>query len=137
PFLQSIQRESIALAMGLFAVLALVGLAFFTLHFRQISERRAAELNLGRRVEERTAELRTAQGELISKERLATIGQVTATVAHELRNPLSAIRNSVFSVKEVIKRGALDLERPMARVERNIGRCDRILSLLLDYTRSR
>jgi signal transduction histidine kinase len=136
-FLQSIQRESIALAMGLFVVLAAVGLAFFILHFRQMSEREAAELTLGRRVEERTAELRAAQDELLGKERLATIGQVTATVAHELRNPLSAIRNSVFSIKEATNRGGLDLERPISRVERNIGRCDRIISVLLDYTRNR
>jgi signal transduction histidine kinase len=137
PFLQSIQRESVALAMGMFAVLVLVGLAFFILHFRQISEREAAERNLGLRVEERTAELCAAQGELISKERLATIGQVTATVAHELRNPLSAIRNSVFSIKEATNRNGLDLERPISRVDRNIRRCDRIISVLLDYTRNR
>jgi signal transduction histidine kinase len=54
-----------------------------------------------------------------------------------LRNPLSAIRNSVFSIKDATNRGALDLERPIARVERNIGRCDRIISVLLDYTRNR
>jgi signal transduction histidine kinase len=137
PFLQTIQREGLALALGMFVVLAAVGLAFFVLHFRQMSERKAAELTLGRRVEERTVELRTAQDALISKERLATIGQVTATVAHELRNPLSAIRNSVFSIKEATNSGGLDLERPIARVERNIRRCDRIISVLLDYTRNR
>ena len=126
PFLQTIRRESIALTAGLFVVLAAVGLAFFVLHFRQISERETAELNLERRVEERTAELRAAQEELLGKERLATIGQVTATVAHELRNPLSAIRNSVFSIKETTTRSGLDLDRPISRVERNIGRCDRI-----------
>jgi signal transduction histidine kinase len=137
PFLQTIRREAFALGLGMFAILAGVGLAFFVLHFRQISEREEAELTLGRRVEERTAELKAAQDELISKERLATIGQVTATVAHELRNPLSAIRNSVYSIKESVQRSGLDLERPMSRVERNIGRCDRIISVLLDYTRSR
>src|SRR6202165_1980723 len=133
PFLQSIRRDSAALALGIFAILSAVGLAFCILHFRQMSDREAAELNLGRRVKERTAELRAAQGELINKERLATIGQVTATVAHELRNPLSAIRNTVFSIKEATNRGGLDLERPISRVERNIGRCDRIISVLLDY----
>src|SRR5436190_10448631 len=72
PFLQTIRSESAALSLGLFIVLTAVGLAFFILHFRQLSEREAAELTLGRRVEERTAELRKAQDELISKERLAT-----------------------------------------------------------------
>jgi signal transduction histidine kinase len=137
PFLQTIQREAFLLGLAMFVILAAVGLAFFILHFRQISEREAAELMLGCRVEERTAELRAAQDELISKERLATIGQVTATVAHELRNPLSAIRNTFYSIKETTAHRGIELERPMSRVERNIERCDRIISVLLDYTRSR
>jgi signal transduction histidine kinase len=137
PFLRTIQREAFLLALAMFVILAAVGLAFFILHFRQISQREAAERTLGRRVEERTAELRAAQDELISKERLATIGQVTATVAHELRNPLSAIRNTFYSIKETTGHRGLELERPMSRVERNIERCDRIISVLLDYTRSR
>src|SRR5437762_5956651 len=48
PFLQSIRHECIALAVGLLAILAAAGLAFFVLHFRQLSEREEAELNLGR-----------------------------------------------------------------------------------------
>jgi signal transduction histidine kinase len=136
-FLQIIKREAFGLGLAMFLILAMVGLAFFILHFRQISEREAAERTLARRVEERTAELRAAQDELITKERLATIGQVTATVAHELRNPLSAIRNTFYSIKETTQQKGLDLDRPISRVERNIGRCDRIISVLLDYTRSR
>jgi signal transduction histidine kinase len=58
-------------------------------------------------------------------------------VAHELRNPLSAIRNTIFVIKDSVTKGGLNLDRPITRVERNIGRCDRIISDLLDYTRVR
>ena len=97
------------------------------------------ELNsvLERRVEERTAELRDAQGELLKKERLAMLGQLTATVAHELRNPLSAIRNTMFVIREAVLQAELDIERPLGRVERSINRCDAIIADLLDYTRIR
>jgi PAS domain S-box-containing protein len=104
---------------------------------RDVTSEIAVELELARRVEERTAELRKAQSDLIRNERLSTLGQLTATVAHELRNPLSAIRNTVFAVKESVANAGLNLERPLSRVERNIQRCDRIITDLLDFTRMR
>jgi len=104
---------------------------------RDVTSEIAAELELALRVEERTAELRKAQGELVRQEKLSILGQLTATVAHELRNPLSAIRNTVFAVRESVARSNIDLERPLSRVERNIQRCDRIISDLLDFTRLR
>ncbi|HEY3917129.1 MAG TPA: HAMP domain-containing protein, partial [Stellaceae bacterium] len=51
-------------------------------------EIRALNDVLERRVEERTAALNEAHRELIVKERLSSLGELTATVAHELRNPL-------------------------------------------------
>ncbi|HXP30321.1 MAG TPA: ATP-binding protein [Stellaceae bacterium] len=104
---------------------------------RDVTAEVAVELELARRVEERTKELRAAQSELVRSERLSALGQLTATVAHELRNPLSAIRNTVFVIKDTATKSGLSLERPITRVERNIGRCDRIITDLLDYTRMR
>jgi len=65
------------------------------------------------------------------------LGQLTATVAHELRNPLSAIRNTLFTVKELAAASEVKLDRPIGRMERSIERCDRIISDLLEYTRDR
>jgi PAS domain S-box-containing protein len=104
---------------------------------RDITAEIANELELSRRVEERTSELRRVQGELLRKERLSTLGQFTATVAHELRNPLSAIRNTAFSIAEIASAAGLKLERPLARLERSIARCDRLIAELLEYTRVR
>ncbi len=77
-----------------------------------------------------------AEAALLKRERLSVLGQLTATVAHELRNPLSAIRNSVYAIREFSGGGA-SLERPMMRIERNIKRCDSIINDLLDYARTR
>src|SRR5712691_7051461 len=73
--------------------------------------------------------------ELLKKERLSTLGQLTATVAHELRNPLSAIRNTLPVMREMTAGKGVELDRPMSRVERSIARCDQLVSGLLDYTR--
>jgi signal transduction histidine kinase len=84
---------------------------------------------------EKGRENRRLAAELVQRERLSALGQLTATVAHELRNPLSAIRNTVYTFKELGK--GLNLDRPIERVERSISRCDRIISDLLDFTRVR
>jgi signal transduction histidine kinase len=149
------QRHNILLSSGIagiiFVIISGIGLFIFAMQFREFrlrdeSERslRVAaaeieELNQGleKRVDERTAELRTMQVELLRKERLSVLGQLTATVAHELRNPLSALRNSVFAVKEIVGQKGLNLERPITRMERSITRCDRIIGDLLDFTRMR
>ena len=70
---------------------------------RDISERVRAEQEIRQlneelegRVIERTAELHSAQEELVRKEKLATLGQIAGSVAHELRNPLGIIGNSAY-----------------------------------------
>jgi signal transduction histidine kinase len=78
-----------------------------------------------------------AEAELLKKERLSALGQLTATVAHELRNPLSSIRNTLYSLREMAAGKGLQIDRPMGRIERSIARCDEIIADLLEYARSR
>jgi signal transduction histidine kinase len=90
---------------------------------------RQLNATLEQRVEQRTKELADAH-------RLAVLGKLIATVSHELRNPLAVIRNTTFALADAAKKQRLDLERPIERINRNIGRCVKIISELLDYTRS-
>jgi signal transduction histidine kinase len=97
---------------------------------------RAANERLEQRVEERTQELRAAQDELLKQERFSTIGHMTSTVAHELRNPLGAISNSLYLLRQATA-GDDSLGRAVERGERSIVRCNKIINNLLDYTVSR
>jgi len=93
-------------------------------------------INLEEIVAERTHELRNAQEELVRKERLATLGQLTATVSHELRNPLGAMRPPVYLLKKYFNDNADEkLLNAVERLDRNITRCDHIIDELLDFTR--
>jgi len=88
--------------------------------------RELAKLNL---------DLKATQAELLRQERLATLGQLTATVSHEIRNPLGTIRASAFTVDRKTRDKDLGVERALDRIQRNITRCDNIIAELLDYTR--
>lgn len=93
-----------------------------------------AELEL--KVNERTEELKQAHNELVRAEKLSVLGQLTATVAHELRNPLGTIRTSVYTIEKKSEREGVDIKRTIERVTRNISRCDKIITELLDFTRT-
>jgi signal transduction histidine kinase len=94
---------------------------------REVAERLRAE-----------EELRQAQAELLRQERLSALGQLTATVAHEIRNPLGTVRTAIFSIGDAIERQEMTrVQRATQLAERNIVRCDNIIRQLLDYTRER
>lgn len=88
-------------------------------------------------VSSRTEELEAAQEELIRKERLAVLGQLTGVVSHELRNPLASIRTSFYLVSKNLNGDPAMQQRALERIERNIERCDSIIDELLDYTHVR
>ena len=91
--------------------------------------------NLEELVNERTRELEAAQKELVSKEKLAVMGTLSAMVSHEIRNPLGTIRNTIFNIKQLISKNNYELEPELDRMERNVVRCDHIIEELLDFTR--
>ena len=111
-------------------------------NIRDITERKQAEAEIKRlneeleqRVQERTRELNATQQELLRKERLATLGQLTATVSHELRNPLGTMRPSLYMLRKHLHSDDARLLRSLERLDRSITRCDRIIDELLDFTR--
>ena len=123
---------------------AFAGSEIFLLHraltelLRKVEDHTGAlhQLNeeLEHRVEERTAELRDSQKELLRRERLVTLGQLTATVSHELRNPLGAMQPSLYLLRRMAPEEK-KIHRAVERIERGVQRCDHIIDELLDFTR--
>jgi two-component system sensor histidine kinase PilS (NtrC family) len=77
-------------------------------------------------------QLRTAQKELIIKERLAEAGRISATLAHEIRNPLAAISGSVQVMRNDLALG--DVNRAlMDIVVRESERVSQSIDQFLDF----
>ena len=111
---------------------------------RDVSQRKLVEMELARyrehleeMVRERTRELEAAQQELIKREKLSVLGQLTATVSHELRNPLGVIRSSNFYLQKKVKAQDPKAEKHFKRIEEQVALCDAIVADLLEYTRGR
>jgi signal transduction histidine kinase len=132
------------IAVGIL-ICGLIGLAYLTRQTRNALGRleeadRALKVfnqDLEQRVEERTAELRGAQDQLVRKERLAAVGQVTGTVSHELRNPLGAIRSGIDAMKKFHESADPRMARIIALLDRSERRCNKVIADLLDFTRVR
>lgn len=89
-------------------------------------------LHLEEQVAKRTKELESAQRMLIRSEKLASIGRLAASVAHEINNPLFPIRLDLENMVEDIKNGqppdASEVEAILNNVERIKYTVDRLLS---------
>ena len=99
------------------------------------------------RVRRRTDDLEKAYDELVkaqrqvtTSEKLAAIGQMSAGVAHDLRNPLGAIKNAAYIMEKTLKGGAKGAADPKLRtyldvIQDQVARSDRVINDLLSFAR--
>ncbi len=80
------------------------------------------------------ADLERAQQQLIRRERLAALGELSAVVAHEVRNPLGVIFNSLGSLRRLV-RPTGDAKMLLDIVGEEADRLNRIVGDLLDFAR--
>jgi two-component system, NtrC family, sensor kinase len=85
-------------------------------------------------LESTNRDLTDARDELIRAEKMASLGQMAAGVAHEIGNPLSAVMGNVDLLRRRVEGESLGLAD--ATLEQ-VRRIDRIVKGLLDYARGR
>ena len=114
-----------------------------------LSARQSETESLTRKEQEKSAaldqaltELRKSQETLVRTEKLAAVGQLAASVGHELRNPLGAIRGAMSYVTKRLSDPQAAASDPKVKqfveiMERELNACSRIISDLLDFARER
>jgi len=94
------------------------------------------------RVEERTAQLQeanqkleTTYKQLVMSEKLASIGEITAGVAHEINNPVAVIQGNVDVVRLTLGEQAEPVKTELDLIDRQIMRIGGIVGKLLQFAR--
>lgn len=106
---------------------------------RKLIEEEIRRLNeeLELKVRERTGQLLDAQEELVRKEKLAILGQLSGSVGHELRNPLGVISNAVYYLKTVLPRADETVREYLNIIKSEVDNSLRIIDDLLDFSRTK
>ena len=78
--------------------------------------------------------LRHAQQELVRTEQLAAVGELSAVIAHEVRNPLAIIRNAVSGLRRVELQPD-DAETLLGILDEEADRLNRLVQDLLTYAK--
>ncbi|MHB1050929.1 MAG: sensor histidine kinase [Bacteroidota bacterium] len=97
--------------------------------------------SLEMKIRERTDQLKVAHQKLLHSDRLSSLGQLSASVAHEINNPLSGVLNLTMLMQRIMKEGGVPKERVeefrkyLAQVVHETARVGRIVQDLLAFSR--
>jgi signal transduction histidine kinase len=106
---------------------------------------------LEEKVNERTAELKASQAQLIHAEKMASLGELTAGIAHEIQNPLNFVNNFsevsnelIDEMKEEFVKGdkeeafaiADDIKQNLEKINHHGKRADAIVKGMLQHSRT-
>ena len=79
-------------------------------------------------------DLKNTQEKLLSYERLATIGKVSGSIAHEIRNPLAVIDSSIFYLDKILPNEDERVKTHLNRIMSATRRCAVVIEALLKLT---
>ena len=112
---------------------------------RDITQHKREEEEITRRleqmVEERTRQLKETHEKLLHQDKMASLGKLSASVVHEINNPIAGILNLIILMKRMFEEGGIgskeidQFNRYLNLMETETRRTSRIVSNLLAFSR--
>lgn len=108
---------------------------------RRIAERQLRrqqdemQAELQRQVNARTEELRKTQAELVRSEKFSTLGRVSGGIAHEIRNPLNAVKTSAYFLLNAKDPSPEKIREHLERIDRQVSIVDNVITALSDVAK--
>ncbi|HRD85971.1 MAG TPA: histidine kinase dimerization/phospho-acceptor domain-containing protein, partial [Rubrivivax sp.] len=91
---------------------------------------------LDAKVAERTRALEDAQAHLVRSEKMAAVGQLTASIAHEVNNPIAVIQGNLDLLRELVgPEAATRAGAELALIDAQVERMRLIVTQLLQFAR--
>ncbi|MEE9333820.1 MAG: ATP-binding protein [Granulosicoccaceae bacterium] len=101
----------------------------------ELTEQRAGEaVRLEREVQQRTDELKKAQQKLMLTEKLALLGQMSASISHEINQPLAAVKNYSSTAQRLLERNDTDgVDKNLRQIASLTDRISRVVVNLRSF----
>ncbi|RJP72197.1 MAG: HAMP domain-containing protein [Comamonadaceae bacterium] len=86
-------------------------------------------------LEASNASLQLAQQQLVKSEKLAAIGQLTASIAHEINNPIAVMQGNLDLMRETLGDASMPVRAELKLLDEQVERMRIIVTQLLQYAR--
>ena len=100
----------------------------------QFTIRGVPEIDAGYIYSRDITEVKKAEERLLTVERLATLGQFSGDISHELRNPLGVIASSAYYLKTRLKDADEKVREHLNRIQSSVDKATAVIQSLLDLT---
>ncbi len=144
-------REKRQQMQQLYIGLLIAGLAIFILIASLLYKNNRHKQHLNKTLQKTLADLKSTQAQLIQSAKMASLGELTAGIAHEIQNPLNFVNNFselnielIIEMKEEIDKGNMEEVKAIAgdlagneqKINHHGKRADSIVKGMLQHSRS-
>ncbi|MFQ5800759.1 MAG: ATP-binding protein [Candidatus Hydrothermarchaeales archaeon] len=134
PLLQNFSFTTSEYVTLLWALGMFIALYIGRIGFNEIDDTLKSLEDTSKELESKMGELRTSQEQLLKSERLASIGQLAASMAHELRNPLGVIKNVSYYLNMALRKSDEKVTKHLKILDQELSTSNKIITDLLDFS---